>query len=101
LSTGQPELAAPPPRPACGDRAKRAFGTAPRLGQPGHFGQWAELASCGLGPNSAPGLCGGFIFHFRLLNEKFQENRIRIQKSLGNEIQLRKMQYKFWMNPQQ
>jgi hypothetical protein len=40
-------------------------------------------------------------FLFLVIELEISENRIRIQKYLENEIQVRKMQDKFWMNPQQ
>jgi hypothetical protein len=61
LIAGQSALAAPPPRPAHGDRARRAHDATPRLG---HFGQWVAPVPCDFGPNSGLGLYTDFIFFF-------------------------------------
>jgi hypothetical protein len=75
---------------------------APWLGRQGHFGQRAAPVPCGFGPNSGPGQCAGFIFFlFFYQISNFRKNRIWVQKCLQNEIQLKKMQYKFWINPQE
>jgi hypothetical protein len=49
----------------------------------------------------AQGCAAVLPFLFLVIELEISENRIRIQKYLENEIQVRKMQDKFWMNPQQ